>query len=301
MSANQAPSDDELKSRFRSFSQELTVDVGSITTIERRARSKRARRRLAAGLGVTAFMVMVSMTAFLLVGERSTTRQDTPIAEVAAMYQRNVGLEVVPLGEQGTYRDLEDVLAASAVAGRGHIVDARLGYSLEHGVFEDGTRDLERRLLLVIEPVELVKRTDQLGTSGLVYVSLPWSDAYDLDAFRTAATSTSDQVVFFLTPVVFESWQTIVDEFAGREKDDPVYWPTNPLTLLGVDSSASVAMPLLSGGEGIEPTPTNLAVLDSLGAAVNNFTTAPLEIESVPDPNPDDLEEEDVPSTVDSQ
>jgi hypothetical protein len=220
-------------------------------------------------------MAVVGIT-FLLVGERSTTRQNTSIAEVAAMFQRNVALDIEPLAG----RSLDDILASSDVAGSGRIVDTRLGYAFDEGVFTDGTRILDRRLLLVIEPVEMAKEKDQLGPSGLVYVSLPWSP-FDLDAFRTSATSTSDQVVFFLTPVVFEPWQTIVDEFAGREKGDPVYWATHPSTLLGVDSAAGVAMPLLTN-EMIERTPANLAVLDSVGAAVNNFTTAPRGIEGPP-------------------
>jgi hypothetical protein len=251
---------------------------------------------LAAGLAATATVAVSGVLAFSLVGNQSTSRGDVPIAEVAAMFQRQVALDFDPLAAQG--KSLSDVLASSALAGRGQIIDARLGYSIEHGVFTDGTRDLERRLLLVIEPEELTKGQDQLGSSGLVYVSVPWSDAYDLEAFKASATSTSDQIVFLLTPVVFESWQNVVDEFAGRENDDPVYWSTHPSSLLGVDSAAGVAMPILTD-EVIEPTPANLDLLDSLGAPVNSLTTAPAAIEGVPDP--DHPEEEDAPSTGHSE
>jgi hypothetical protein len=296
MSTSQVPTDDELRHRFHRFSEELTVDVGSLDTIESRSRSRRTRRRIAAGVAATAAVAVGSVLAFSLLGGPSTTRQDVPIAEVASMFQHFVVFDFDPLAATG--QSLNDVLESSAVAGRGQIVDARLGYSIEHGVFSDGTRDLERRLLVVIKPEELSKGQDQLGPSGLVYVSVPWSDAYDLETFKASVTSTSDKVAFFLTPVVFESWQKVVDEFTGREKDDPVYWSTHPSSLLGIDSANGVAMPLLTD-ELIEATPANLEAMDSVGAPLSGFTTAPAAIEGVPDP--DHPDEDKAPSAVDSE
>lgn len=71
--------------------------------------------------------------------------------------------------------------------------------------------------------------------------------------------------------VVFRPEEPIADEFAGRERDDPVYWPSHPSTLLAVDASTGSAFPLLTD-EQIEDSPANLEAMASLGAHVDHYT-----------------------------
>lgn len=278
MSTGDRSTHDELKDRARAFAQRVDVGTPSMRTIERAARRHRTRRRRRVGLGLAA-AVSVVVGAVSVLGQGSgpvdggndESIEDVAgsIEDVAVMMQRVTSYDFDPLSAQG--RSLEDLADASAVVGRGRLVDVRLGYSIDYGKFADGTPVKDRKVLLVIEPSELTKGKDQLGSSGLVFVAQPWSDAYDLDAFRSGATSSGGEVAFFLTPVVFDQGQQIAEEFAGRERDDPVYVPSHPSALLAMESSSGSAFPLLTD-EQIKASPVNLEAMADIGAQVDRFT-----------------------------
>ena len=281
MSTNHDLGGHELAEKVRSFGRELPINVPPVRALEGRVRDRRARRRRRTGLATALVIAVVAAGSLSIAGREPTRSHDTPVHEVAQAFQQVASFDYDPLADQA--KTLNDIAAASVVVGRGTIVDVQLGYALRHGVFSDGTVDADRNLLLVIEPTEFVKGDDQLGSSGRVFVSHPWSDAYDLDAFRQVVSTMAGEVVFYLTPVVFDASQTVVDEYAGRAEDDPVFWPTHPSALLAVDSETTTALPILTD-EQIEPSSANREALAATGARVDGFAAADIEVHGVPDP-----------------
>ena len=239
MSASPTSTNDELENRVRRFADAVTVDVTMPETIEHLAERRRTHHTRRTGFAFLAAVAVVSFVVAVLLVHQPSTRENRSISELAVMFQRQIQYNFTPLSQAGM--SLEDIANESAIVGRGRIVDARLGYTFDHGVFSDGTRDIEQNVFLVVEPTQITKGEDQLGPSGQVFISLPWSKAYDLDAYRSAAIGASDEVVF-LAPVVFDSSENVTNEFAGRTQADPVYQPTHPSSLLGVDSASRTAL-----------------------------------------------------------
>jgi hypothetical protein len=144
-------------------------------------------------------------------------------------------------------------------------------------------------MLIVVEPENLVKGAEALGSSGLVYISQPWSPAYPLGRTRAAMNGAAEKVVFFLTPSELAS-EGIVDEFAGREPDDSLFSPTLVSTVLGVDLQRRMAFPLLTD-ELLDRSDVNIQAFSHAGTSIRGFTTIRLDSHAAHDePHPGEAE-----------
>jgi len=74
------------------------------------------------------------------------------------------------------------------------------------------------------------------------------------------------------SPPLYEDTH-FVDEFAGRERDDPLLVPRHPASVLGINEGDRVAYPLLVA-EQLAPSEGNLGALAALGAEIDEFKTA---------------------------
>jgi hypothetical protein len=210
------------------------------------------------------------------------------LRDLARGLQQQTHFEFQSLKERG--QSLGQVLTTSTVVGVGRIVDIREGYRVDVGPLTDGGRAYERHMLIVIEPERLLKGGGNLGSSGLVYVSRPWSPAYPLERMRAALSGAAQKVAFFLTPAQLDLGAGLVDEFAGRQQDDRLFWPTQASTLLGVDMQQRIAFPLMTD-ELLETSKQNKDPLARAGVSVQGFTTVKVHVEpDIDESNPGEPE-----------
>lgn len=210
------------------------------------------------------------------------------LRDLARRLQEQTHYEFTSLKEQGS--SLTDVARSASVVGLGRIVDVREGYRFDLGPLTDGGRAYERYMLIVIDPEKLLKGSDLLGTSGLVYVARPWSPAFPIERMRTGLSEAAEKVVFILTPAQLGSG--LVDEYAGRQQDDAVFQPSQASTLLGVDLQRKIGFPLMTD-ELLDASAPNLDAVARVGAPVERFTTIKLHVE--PNTDASNPGEPDVP------
>lgn len=195
--------------------------------------------------------------------------------------QRSASFDFDTLASNG--ESLRDLVKQSAVSGTGRIVDVRLGYQLKLGAGgPEAEADYLQRMFVVIKPEELLAGKDLLGSSGDVLVDLP-APAVDVTTgdrgiaqIRSDAVRSEAQVAFMLTPEAPPVTDAArVNEFAGREDDDPLLVPVHPSAVLGVEDGA--AFPLLTT-EKLQESQANLGALGDLGAKAGRFTTVKSQI-----------------------
>jgi len=219
----------------------------------------------AIALGLVAFFV-VNITDEPEVDDRYDLKQ------VAASVQQTVAYDFDSLAKTGD--DLSDIEARAELVGSGEIVDVVEGYTVDRGTFADGVRDLEPHVLLIIEPSEISEGETLLGESDLIHIDQPASAGIDIEGMSDAVSGEGDLVAFFLTEVGPDG-DNVEDEFAGRSSDDPLFFPTQLSTFLGVDPASDRAFPIFSD-ENLRESAANLEAMAAAGVEVDGFGRAPV-------------------------
>lgn len=254
---------DEQTSRVRSaVDRAIEANAPSALAIT----GPRTRWRVAFAGAIAALVAVIVVVVALPGGGGSRdATQNRSLASFAAEIQSYTQLDFEHLADLGL--TLQDVAGKADVVGTGRIVDIRLGY-------EEG--DALQHMFLVVQPDRLASGETLLGESGEVLVdrNAPPVDretgSRGIEELREIVVGSPERVAFMLSPTPPSTYANSPNEYAGRAKDDPIFWPTHPSSLFALDEQGGVAYPLVTD-EKLEDSPANLDALEQLGATVDSF------------------------------